>query len=424
MTPRLLKIIASVVLVLSLSAPAFAIVPLLLSAAEVAAPYVVMAGISLLMPTSSTTNVPRLGSADNYGIKRNMLAKVGGAFGIAVMGAIAYNELRSLVSPGSTSHPALANALYKDVNEVTPFSYNSVSPVGSIKSLNGRYLKVTDVSFPGYTSNDNVGVRDFVDSYRTVDVVGPPDSHGVGYANLTRYQVSIVSAPTPEYVARPDDQVAPYLYNQSLSDLYPQAVADVDNLIQADPSIIQLPPSLSKDVSDANKQVSNNAISTADQKKTESLKAIRDAALAKYNADPSDENKAALDKAEADLAAAESDQAQHNLQQQKDADEDSVEFTDPDLPSLKKIDLSPLLQIGAALNDKFPFSLLQTLSSIAFSLVATPVAPSFTISFPPPFNYDWVVSLSAWDTWAATFRFLIGAAFLVSVSMAIMKRWV
>jgi predicted nucleic acid-binding Zn-ribbon protein len=431
MTPRLLKIIASVVLVLCLTSPAFAIVPLLLSAAEAAAPYVIMSGISMLLPTSATSNLPHTGTADSYGVKRNMLGRVGGLMAIAVAGTIAYDELRSLVgdpsTPSGKQYPSLSGALYNSLNSPPiDFTQKPYVDLTFIYTDNHKYKVVyvytlnagsSSHAISPYTSTGLQSDGYFVFCYHA------PDYSQYSYEGY-KVLVNDMGYVPPQYTPATDDVLPSHLNDPATGDISPQILPDLDKVISNNPDAVQLPPDTSKDISDAKKQVATDTVKTSDSKKVASLQSIRDAALANYNANPSAENKAALDKAEADLAEAESEQAQHDLQQQEDDDADSVDYTHPTIPALKKIDLSPLLQIGSVLNDKFPFSLLQTVSSMASSLIATPSAPQFTISFPAPFNYDWVVSLSAWDDWAYSLRFLIGAAFLVSVSMAILRRWV
>jgi hypothetical protein len=431
MTPRLLKIIASVVLVLSLSAPAFAIAPLILTAAEMLWPTVVLSGCSMLIPKSHTANVPSFGRAASSGLNRNLLAKVGPYAAIAVAGYLAYDELRNKYDPNT--YTSFHDLLYKknpalsplpDPNNPTNLIGKEVAWMESGHLGTAVILTVSSPYYPGPTWGGGltpyIGPGLYIFGSSTVYAYSSKDkSSAYCYIVTVRAVTS-----SNQYILRTDAEVAQELTDPATGDLSSKYLNDIDNMIVNNPSSVQLPSSFSKDLSDAKKQVATDSITSSDQKKVASLQSIRDAALAQYNANPSAENKAALDKAEADLAAAESEQAQHNLQQQQDEDDETVEYTHPDLPALKKIDLSPLLQIGSVLNGKFPFTLLQTVSSMASSLVASPAAPSFTISFPSPFNYEWVVTLSAWDSWAATLRFLIGAAFLVSVSMAILRRWV
>lgn len=91
--------------------------------------------------------------------------------------------------------------------------------------------------------------------------------------------------------------------------------------------------------------------------------------------------------------------------------------------ALKSIDFAPLGTLGAVFSGKFPFSLLSTVAAFAASFVSSPVTPSFSIDFPAPFNYHWTFNLSAWDTWAAVLRTIIGASFLAWGAATILRRW-
>lgn len=424
MTNKTLKIIAGFALVLSLATPALAVAPLVLTALELAATEIVLDnGIKFLMPESATPNMPKTGNATSTGVNRNLLARVGTTAALAVTGFIAYSELKQLVGNPLTSsgqaHPALSAAIHQNLNQVQPFTIGASKD--SVYFLGGAYLKVVAVYPAGYTSNSVAGQVNRISTYQ-VQAFGPADSAGIGYCRAQMYDVVPVSAPAANWTERPDTEIAPLLNSPTLNELYPSVLADVDNVIKANPSALQVSGTLSSDVLDAQKQLAIDTQKQASAARVASLKEVRDARQAAYDANPTPENKEALDKAEAEYQEALADDAELTLNSAKDAEADSP-LSPPEPPEYDTINFQPLVDMGEELGDKFPFSLLATLKNFATGLVTTPRAPAFDITFPAPFNHTWHVSLDRFDGIAQMVRVLIGMAFLGYCTMAIIRRW-
>jgi hypothetical protein len=443
MKTRLIKIVASLLLVACLATPALAVAPLVLTAAELIAPSIVAAGITYLLPKSATSNMPKTGYADNYGVKRNMLAKVGTGFGLAVTAAIAYSEMKSLIgnptTPSGQANPVLSNVLYKSHRNL-PDSANAEMPIGQIfEGKDGSsYYKATGsgtlysvVYAPVSMEGQYIPYVSSAGNNYTFDLSSPlwhvyTVSRGDGSYSFYKQSIVVVpetDLPPPVWQAQPDTAIQSTLNSPTLDELYPQYVPAIDSLFSSNPSAFQMPPTLSSDILDAQKQVASDTLNTANSKRVESLRDIVDSKQATFDANPTQENLDALNQAKADLAEAEAEMAEDEL---TEAEKKAEEFTAPatETPALHQFDFTPLVSIGSTFAGKFPFSLVSTCASIASGLVSSPTAPSFTINFPSPFNYAWVVSLSSFDNIAVMIRFLVGAAFLVAVSMTILRRWV
>lgn len=378
-----------------------------------------------------------MGRADNYGIYRNGLAKVGTGAAIAVTGYLAYQELFGVVpsNPSNNPYPALHSALYK--SSAIPFD-GSNRKVGDVVIYDGLARKITSVIYldahsastclPSGASNSGITLYHVSVYDINTDSTCSDGSKG-RKAYIDAYQFQNVAM--PDFTPAPANETASKL---GLSELYPQYINDIDKLIAAHPHLLNLPSTLNQDIQDAKKQVLADAAAASTAKTLESLRAIRDAAKAKYDADPSQSNKDALDKAEADLAKVEKEAAEDELtaikekeeedklSEEKQVEEETV-LTPPEPPELLKIDLTPLIGVGDDLSSKFPFTLLATLRNFASGLVASPVAPVFTISFPAPFNYDWTFDCSRFDGIAQMVRVLIGMAFLAYCTMFLIRRW-
>jgi len=438
MKSRLIKIVSSLLLVACLATPAYAILPLVLTAAEMAAQAVTVAAITYLIPAFSTSNVPKTGYADNYGVKRNMLARVATGFGLAVTASIAYSELKSLVgapgTPSGNAYPALSSSMYNpDSTEL-----HVDMPVGQVFPFDGKYYKITGAQCyafsgcsqyqKGYWNGTGVTTTNFG---TLVIIEGPSANMGYcpGYAyswgSARRSFYSIVETFPPNSL-KPDAEIQAAINSPTLNELYPQILPDIDALFKNNPSSFQVPGDLSTQISDAQKQITSDAqtdLTDANDSRVLSLQEVVDSKQAAFDSNPTQENLDALNQAKADLAEAESEKAEDLL---TEAQKEAEVFTAPatDTPAPHQFDFNPLVSIGSSFADKFPFSLVSTCSSIASGLVSSPTAPSFTINFPSPFNYAWVVSLSSFDNIAVMIRFLVGAAFLVAVSMTILRRWV
>lgn len=444
---RYKKIIAAFALLVVCASPAFAVAPIVIAAAEMAAWAAAGSlfdrGVEFKIPNEDLkkyTSDGKHGKATTTGVKRNLLAKIGPYAALAVTGFIAYDDLRSFIgNPSTTSgqeYPGLSEALYKGT--VPPADFNQIPYVGLEFVANGRKYKINYVSslksgsstyaITPYTSTGPQTDGTFVFVGQTGNASACPYCY-TGYRTYAHDLGPFVS-----YENRPDSEVAPYIYSPTLSDLYPEILPSIDKAIEARPDLLQFPSTLQSDILNAQKQLATDSIAESTAKKIDSLKSVRDAAQAKYDANPTPENKAALDKAEADLAAAEKEAAEDELTaikekeledklaEEKQAEEDMI-LTPPEPPELLHIDLTPLVGVGDDLSNKFPFTLLDTLRNFANGLVSEPAAPVFTISFPAPFNYDWTFDCSRFDGIAQMVRVLIGMAFLAYCTMFLIRRW-
>jgi len=409
---KLFKTFVVLVLILSFSAPAFAIAPLVLTAVEMLWPTVVLSGFGMLLPKSKTAHVPSFGRAAPSGFSRNLLGKVGPYAAIAVAGYLAYDELRDKYDPNK--YPSFHDLLYKknpalspipDPNDPTNLIGKEVAWMESGMYGTARILSVSSPFYPGpswgsgLTPFSGAGLYYFGASL--VYAFAPKDE-----SKAFCYMVTVAAVTSSEqYIPRTDAEIAQELTDPSTGDLSSEYLNDIDKMIADNPGSVQLPSDLAQQISDAEDQLDPSSQTDTDGD------GIPD------SEDPDIDGDGIPNSEDPD---ADGDGI-------PDADvppDDEIEITSPELPSLHSIDLSPLLNIGNAITEKFPFSLLSTVSSMATSLLSSPVAPVFTIHFPSPFDYDWVVSLERWDSWASLFRFLIGSSFLVAISMSILRRWV
>lgn len=432
---------------LSLVTPAVAVAPLALTAAEMLLTPIIFGGASWLLPKSATVNVPKTGTATPTGIQRNMLAKIGPASAIAVAGYIAYSDLRAFIRSNKSDYPALNEA---DVlREAILSTKGAPLPADSVITSGGKYYKIkSDWNVNAYLGTGNgespgflgSGVRQCggTHSYYGTPVNCQPNGivvywslvpHGSVYKYA--YQaVEEVAAPPIVERPRTDDEYRQVISSPSLGELYPQYLNELDKAIAAYPSMIQLPSTLANDITSAKKQLASDAISSANNTKAQSLADIVASKQAAYDANPTQENLDALNKAKADLAEAEAVIATDDLKKAEEekkaleekAEEDSV-LTPPEPPELLEINYQPLVDMGNDLGSKFPFSLLATLQEFATSLIAEPKTPVFEITFPAPFNYTWTFDLSPFDGIAQFCRVLIGMAFLAYCTMFLIRRW-
>lgn len=295
--------------------------------------------------------------------------------------------------------------------------------VGNVINVNGtQYQVVSKVTyaFEGCTMSAS-GWHQIGASYYTITgPTGPSYLCPSGYTNYatgstrTFYNVSTTITQPPPLN---DSQLQQAIQTPSLDQLY-----DIDKFISTNPDSVQVPSTLSTDIANATKQVAADTQKQASAARVASLKEVRDARQAAYDANPTPENKEALDKAEAEYQEALADDAELTAESIKDAEADSP-LTPPEPPEYDTINFQPLVDMGEELGDKFPFSLLATLKNFATGLVTTPRAPAFDITFPAPFNHTWHVSLDRFDGIAQMVRVLIGMAFLGYCTMAIIRRW-
>ncbi len=432
---------------LSLVTPAVAVAPLALTAAELLLPPLLIAGSTFLFPSSSTSNVPKMGRADNYGIYRHGLAKIGTAAAIGVTGYLAYDDLRGLIAPKSTQYPALSAALYK-IKKDAPDSANNPMPMPAVYEGagegSGKYYVPTSSTGLSFTRQNGPNVpadglcfthatgKSCSESIQHFYVCGPDNGAGVLICRQSiRLATEAEIAAIPEAIEnQPIADTVSHLNSPSLDDLYPQVLADVDKFIAANPGLLQLPSTLQTDMLNAKKQLASDAISSANNTKAQSLADVVASKQAAYDANPTQENLDALNKAKADLAEAEAVIATEDLKKAEEeekaleekAEEDFV-LTPPSPPELLEINYQPLVDMGRDLGSKFPFSLLATLQEFATSLIAEPQTPVFQIAFPAPFNYTWTFDLSRFDGIAQFVRVLIGMSFLAYCTMFLIRRW-
>lgn len=376
--------------------------PFLLDAAELSAPQVARSGVNLLIPASATSHIPSTGSASSAGIARNMIARVGGFKGIATVGLLAVAGYAAWVEAHPSDYPISYGLLHPGLPSANKYAVGAVisTPYGNKKIISSSYttglISVTTQNYYGATS---------ANIYERITFA---------YGNYWQGKIWTISyAPTTDPV--PSDRVSDQVFTQSLDQLYPTVSPEVDKYIQANPSAVQVPSTLPAEVA---RQAAIDAQRQSLLDRIAALQQIKDAAQARYNADPTEENRLALHRAIADLEDAES-----NLEDLDKEVTDNDSAAPPPTPEYDELNFQPLQDLGEELGDKFPFTLLATLKNFAMGLVATPQAPTFNIEFPAPFNYTWHVSLERFDNIARMVRVLIGMAFLAYVTMALLRRF-
>lgn len=418
---------------LSLVTPAVAVAPLALTAAEMLLTPIIFGGASWLLPKSATVNVPKTGTATPTGIQRNMLAKLGPAAALAVVGYMEYQDLFGVVpaDPSNNPYPALHGALYKSTAQ--PFNGNNLS-VGSVVIYDGTARQITSVLYLDAYSNatclpsgaSNSGTTLY---YASVSGETSGSTCPGGLVGKKAYidAYTFKNVPMPPFTPAPGNEIASKL---GLSELYPTVLPDIDKLIAARPDLVQLPSTLANDILSAKKQLASDAISSANATKVQSLADIVASKQAAYDANPTQENLDALNKAKADLAESEAVVATRELEKAEEEEktledkfEDDSVLTPPRPPEMAEINYQPLVDMGQDLGNKFPFSLLATLKNFALGLVAEPKTPVFEITFPAPFDYTWTFDLSRFDGIAQFVRVLIGMAFLAYCTMSLIRRW-
>lgn len=278
------RLLASLVLVFFLfSSTAFAWVNLAITAAELAAPFVVSAGIKYFLPTSTTLNVPNYGSADSYGnVSRKSVSMKNGIV-MAVAVGVGYAMIRDLTD--KNAHPGLWSALYG-------ISSTSVLDSGSVltgdKIVRGdptKYYKLNSLVYQfGWASNN----PPYPQLYTATHQGSPVIAYEPGTGTVYYYSYTVLDNPL---------LVSPAQFANNINsggDLKSSVVPEIDNLIQAHPELVTFP----------NSEVSANADSAlsdgASLRQAENksiLQSRYDEALARYNANPTPENKKLLDDA-------------------------------------------------------------------------------------------------------------------------------
>ena len=107
---RLRLLSFSILLVFYVVTPCFAWVNLALTAAELAAPFVIHSGVKYFLPTAATTNVPRLGTADNYTVTRKGIGSYGN-IAMAIGLTVGTTALMEYVRNHSSDYPDLSSRL-------------------------------------------------------------------------------------------------------------------------------------------------------------------------------------------------------------------------------------------------------------------------------------------------------------------------
>lgn len=389
-----------------------------LTAAEISAPSIVRSGVNLLIPSTATANLPSTGTASATSVARKMIARVGGFKGIATVGIVAIAGYAAYVESHSADFPITYKLLH-------PESTSPQYVVGSVISTAYGNMRCTTTQTWNYASPiliykiDSPSVHLSVNGGYITTYTLASDQRG---ATPTSF---MASAGTNSYFAPstlPVTPVEPPIQTPSLSELLPtelpRVLPEVDKYIQANPDAVATPPELPAQVKDAERKMALDTQKEELASRVANKTDIRNAAQSRYDANPTDENRIALQEAEAALHEANSDLEEIKKQL---ADDDSA--APPPTPEYEEINFQPLQNLGDDLGDKFPFTLLATLKNFALGLVATPQAPSFNIQFPAPFNYTWHVSLERFDPIARMVRVLIGMAFLAYVTMALLRRF-
>lgn len=384
----------------SACAHAYVLTPIVLTKAEQTSPMWVRSGFSLLVPTSPTTNLPSLGNASSTSITRNMIAKVGSFGGIVTAGTIAVSSYIAWVD----AHPADFPLSYRLLHPELPINQY---PVGSVMlDKYGVRVKITGSS---YILSQTCGVVDnsLYPSYSSgVLRVGWSGGSFTCSTGSPSSLIGYPAVPTTDPLTGLTTTVSSDNFSQSLNNVYPSAVPEIDKFLNQNPNAVSLPSDLSSQISNAketldsaNRDTDGDGITDANDDDIDG-DGLPNAEDSDANGDGTPDD------------------------QEPKEEEESIEIDNPEVPDIKSIDLSPLKNIGTVLVGKFPFSLLSTVKELTSSFVSSPKTPQFTIHFPQPFDFDWNISLSRWDSWAALFRFIVGAAFLVLVSMNILRRWV
>jgi len=309
---RITKLACFFVLLLSFAAPALALLPVLVAtAAEIAAPAIISGGLTYLLgPTGG--NIKSYGVADNYGIKRNMLGKVGPAAGVLVAGALAYGALRDAVNANPGLFPSLNGALnVRDLPEV--------GDVISVPSVGNRVVTLVQgpltLLLPSSTSYYSAGSW-----YEVLDVLDSEHYLPNYYVRCLKLSTNPTAlSPTfPSYSPRPDSEL-PSILNGPDGNVAPQYQPEVDAAMQGNPdSVTGLPHS---SVAASGSAYSAGQAAAAASNAMAAQQSI-------YNANPTPENLAKLEELKAAEAAAykaQSDAAQAEAEREAEAAEKAAE---------------------------------------------------------------------------------------------------
>lgn len=379
------------------------------TAAEKSAPTFLRGGGAMTMriPASATAHVPAYGRASKLSITRNMLADINPSSGILTFGSIALASFTAWVE----SHPADFPILYRLLHPELPLtSY----PVGTVMTdIYGTKVKIVGSPYTissSCTAGSNSGYPAYSSGVLRVGWFGGgsascPGGSSYGLVAYPAIPTSDPVSPTPTKTL-PLQDLENAIKTSPDGNLKPEYVPEIDKAISQNPDLVSTP-------SDLPDQLAKARESSDPANKDTDLDGVPDISDDDIDGDgaPNSED---------------SDADGNNVEdiEETPTEEETVDLTQQTVPDIKGIDFSPLRNLGESISGKFPFSLVSTVANLANSFLSSPKTPEFSIRFPSPFYYEWKINLSRWDSWAALFRFIIGATFLVLVSMNIMRRWV
>ncbi|MBT1071624.1 hypothetical protein [Pelotalea chapellei] len=415
------KIICSLVIIALSVSPALAIAPLILTAAEVAAPFVVQAGVKYLLPTSATSNVPSYGSADNYGLKRNSIGTVMASVGAAAVLTIGFEALRTYVDSNKSSHPLLDSALNANKNYFAPSdipglgSGSQTLPLNTVLKASGNnYYKIVGA---GSVSPRNACYTPSIDaiSYSSgqINVLtfgGSGDCSmyaGTLRANaMTSYPVVSVTAPVPSPSTQEQFNalVAPF------GSISPAYQPEIDSAFR-----LGVPFSSSLPSSELAKVDQNYA---RQEQITHLNNAVQNATNI-YNNYPSDSTLQSLNDIKAQLAAAQAQQASESADQSKDEKASEV-LNVPTAEAPVAFNLNKLNDLKGAMSGAYPFNYISRISSY-FDALATSnhAAPVFDFHIYKDINAH--VDLSFFDPVMDVVRWVLSLLLSVGAIMFVIK---
>lgn len=326
MKKRMIKIFAAFLLIMiftvGTASAVLPLIPIVMTAAEYAAPFVVAAAIKYYMPSSATSNVahPAIYNQSTGEIVRTAIAeKLGIAYAVSI--GISQSVQTSMFGPTS-GYIAMRDALYNAATTWPTSTAAAPLTVGSVSlnPYNGNAYPITQIQV--LTNNVPNEWNDIIPVYRLVrdGAYSPHPTHYSVYSNVvqagydggtwfaseptyitqtTYFLGSTAVTNSPPMVAYSPAQVAVNLTDPSTGDLPPPIMADLTQAIKDHPEQMNFPDAVA--ISQAATNDANEKISTL----LASNVAIAQAALidvqARHNADPIAVPQAAVDAAQAAL---------------------------------------------------------------------------------------------------------------------------
>jgi len=175
-------------------------------------------------------------------------------------------------------------------------------------------------------------------------------------------------------------------------------------------------------VSGLGSQAAQNAAnnSSAANAARDTAQAARDSARSTYDASPTEANKAALDAAESALRAANdaAAAAANTASNAKQATEEQMPGIGD--TALKTLNFEAIKSLIGVMSNKWPITLLQSVTSLYTSIVTTPQAPVFSFYIPYA-SEPLVVDLAPWDTFASIIRWMFAALLTVGCLFMIVR---